>query len=246
LSPLEALAVLAAGTTAGAINAIVGSGSLITFPVLLAVGFPAVTANVSNTVGLVFGNLSAVWGYRAELEGQRRRALWMGSAAALGAVAGGTLLLVLPSGVFDAVVPGLILLACALMALRPSPALHRVSPGLRAAALGGVAFFGGLYGGYFGAAAGVIVLASMRLLIEERLQRLNGLKNLLVGTSNGVAAVLFVIFAHVAWDAAALIAVGSIAGAQLGSRYGRRLPDQVLRWVVVTVGVIVAVILLVT
>jgi uncharacterized membrane protein YfcA len=246
LTPLEALAVLAAGVTAGAINAIVGSGSLVTFPVLLAVGFPPVTANVSNTTGLVFGNLSAVWGYRAELEGQRRRGLLMGGAAALGAVAGGTLLLVLPSGVFDDVVPLLILLACALMALRPSPALHRVSPGLRAAALGGVAFFAGLYGGYFGAAAGVIVLASLRLLIDERLQRLNGLKNLIVGISNGVAAVLFVIFAHVAWDAAALIAVGSIVGAQLGSRYGRRLPDQVLRWVVVTVGVIVAVILFVT
>ena len=246
MTPLEALAVLAAGVTAGAINAIVGSGSLVTFPVLLAVGFPPVTANVSNTVGLVFGNLSAVWGYRAELEGQRRRGLLMGSAAALGAVAGGTLLLVLSSGVFDSVVPLLILLACALMALRPSPALHRVSPGLRAAALGSVAFFAGLYGGYFGAAAGVIVLASMRLLIDERLQRLNGLKNLLVGTSNGVAAVLFLIFAHVSFDAAALIAVGSIAGAQLGSRYGRRLPDQVLRWTVVTVGVIVAVILFAT
>jgi uncharacterized membrane protein YfcA len=246
LTPLEALAVLAAGVTAGAINAIVGSGSLVTFPVLLAVGFPPVTANVSNTVGLVFGNLSAVWGYRAELEGQRQRGLLMGSAAALGAVAGATLLLVLPSGVFDDVVPLLILLACALMALRPSPALHRVSPGLRATALGSVAFFAGLYGGYFGAAAGVIVLASMRLLIDERLQRLNGLKNLLVGTSNGVAAVLFLIFAHVSFDAAALIAVGSIVGAQLGSRYGRRLPDQVLRWVVVTVGVIVAVILFVT
>ena len=246
MSPLEALAVLAAGVTAGAINAIVGSGSLVTFPVLLAVGFPPVTANVSNTVGLVFGNLSAVWGYRAELEGQRRRALWMGSAAALGAVAGGTLLLVLPSSVFDDVVPALILLACALMAIRPSPALHRVSPVVRASALGGLAFFAGLYSGYFGAAAGVIVLASMRLLVDERLQRLNGLKNLLIGTANGVAAILFVIFAHVAWDAAALIAVGSIVGAQLGSRYGRRLPDQVLRWVVVSVGVVVAIILLLT
>jgi uncharacterized protein len=246
LTPLEALAVLAAGVSAGAINSIVGSGSLITFPVLLAVGFPPVTANVSNTVGLVFGNLSAVWGYRAELEGQRDRGLWMGAAAALGAAVGATLLLVLPSGVFADVVPALILLACVLMAIRPSPALHRVSPLKRNAALGGVALFAGIYGGYFGAAAGVIVLASMRLLIDERLQRLNGLKNLLIGVCNGVAAVLFVIFAHVAWDAAALIAVGSIIGAQLGSRYGRRLPDQVLRWVVVSVGVIVAVILFVT
>jgi hypothetical protein len=245
MSAPEALAVLAAAMAAGAINAIVGSGSLITFPTLLAIGFAPVTANVSNTVGLCFGNFSAVWGYRRELRGQERRAGLLAAAGGLGAIAGGTLLLVLPGSVFDAVVPVLILLACALLISQPSPRLHQVSPRTRALALGTIAFLAGVYSGYFGAAAGVILLASLRLLVPERLQRLNGVKNLMVGTANAVAALLFVIFAHVAYDAAALIAAGSITGAQLGSTYGRRIPDEVLRWVVVTVGVVVAVILIV-
>jgi uncharacterized protein len=218
---LQALAVLAAGFTAGGINAIVGSGSLVTFPVLLAVGFSSVTANVSNSVGLVFGNISAAWGYREELEGQRERALMGGAGTALGAITGGVLLLTLPEGVFEAVVPILILFACALMVIRPKPKLSH------------------------GAAQGVILLAALRFLIPESLQRLNGLKNVMVGIANGVAAILFVIVAHVAWDAAALVAVGSISGAQVGARYGRRVPDEGLRWTVVTVGVIVAIILIV-
>lgn len=245
MSPLEALAVFAAALAAGAINAIVGSGSLITFPTLLAVGYAPVTANVSNTVGLCFGNFSAVWGYREELRGQERRATLLAATGGLGAIAGGVLLLVLPSGVFDAVVPVLILMACALLVLRPSPRLHQTSPRIRALALGGIAFFAGLYSGYFGAAAGVILLAVLRLLINDRLQRLNGAKNLVIGTANAIAALLFVIFAHVAFLAAALIAVASVTGAQIGSRYGRRIPDERLRWVVVTVGVIVAIVLIV-
>jgi uncharacterized protein len=245
MSAPEALAVLAAAMAAGGVNAIVGSGSLITFPTLLAVGYAPVTANVSNTVGLCFGNFSAVWGYRAELRGQERRAVLLAAAGGLGAIAGGTLLLVLPGSVFDAVVPVLILLACALLIARPSPHLHRVAPRRRALALGTIAFFAGVYGGYFGAAAGVILLASLRLLVPERLQRLNGVKNLMIGTANAIAALLFVIFAHVAFDAAGLIAVGSVTGAQIGSRYGRRIDDEVLRWVVVSVGVVVAVVLIV-
>jgi uncharacterized membrane protein YfcA len=245
MSPLEALAVLAAATAAGAINAIVGSGSLITFPTLLAVGYAPVTANVSNTVGLCFGNFSAVWGYRAELRGQERRAALLATAGGVGAIVGGTLLLVLPSSVFEAIVPVLILLACALLVAQPSPRLHEVAPPARAVLIATIAFFAGIYSGYFGAAAGVILLASLRLLVPERLQRLNGAKNLMIGTANGVAALLFVIFAHVAFGAAGLIAVGSIAGAQLGSIYGRRIPDEVLRWMVVTVGVVVATVLIV-
>lgn len=245
MSPLEALAVLAAAIAAGGVNAIVGSGSLITFPALLAVGYAPVTANVSNTVGLCFGNFSAVWGYRSELRGQERRATWLAVATGLGSIGGGTLLLVLPSSVFDAIVPALILLACVMMATQPSPRAHAISPRARVAILAPVSFLAGVYAGYFGAAAGVILLATMRLLIPERLQRLNGAKNLMVGTANGVAALLFVIFADVAFAAAALIAVGSIAGAQLGSTYGRRIPDEVLRWVVVCVGVVVAVVLIV-
>jgi uncharacterized membrane protein YfcA len=243
---LQALAVLAAGGVAGAINAIVGSGSLLTFPVLLAVGFAPVTANVSNSVGLVFGNISAAWGYRRELEGQRERALLGGTGTALGAITGGVLLLTLPEGVFEAVVPVLILLACGLMIARPKPKLsHGAMSRHRQVAFVAVGYAVGVYGGYFGAAQGVILLAALRFLIPDSLQRLNGLKNVMVGIANGVAAILFVVVAHVAWDAAALIAVGSITGAQIGARYGRRIPDQTLRWTVVTVGVAVAIVLIV-
>jgi uncharacterized membrane protein YfcA len=246
MNVLQALAVLAAGFTAGGINAIVGSGSLITFPVLLAVGFAPVTANVSNSVGLVFGNISAALGYRRELEGQRERALFGAAGTALGAITGGVLLLTLPEGVFEAVVPVLILLACALMVVRPKPKLsHGSLSHHRKIALVAIGFAVGVYGGYFGAAQGVILLAAVRFLIPDSLQRLNGLKNVMVGVANGVAAILFIIVAHVAWDAAALIAVGSIAGAQLGARHGRRIPDETLRWTVVTVGVAVAIVLFV-
>jgi uncharacterized protein len=243
---LQALAVLAAGFAAGGVNAIVGSGSLITFPVLLAVGFGSVTANVSNSVGLVFGNVSAAWGYREELEGQRQRAILGGIGTGLGAITGGVLLLTLPEGVFEAVVPLLILLACALMVLRPKPKLRQGQMSRnRKIALVAIGYAVGVYGGYFGAAQGVILLAAMRFLIPDHLQRLNGLKNVMVGIANGVAAILFVIVAHVAWDAAALIAVGSISGAQIGARYGRRVPDEALRWTVVAVGTIVAIVLIV-
>src|SRR6201999_2526728 len=243
---LQALAVLAAGFTAGGINAIVGSGSLVTFPVLLAVGYGSVTANVSNSVGLVFGNISAAWGYREELVGQRERAMMGGAGTAVGAVTGGVLLLTLPEGVFEAVVPILILLACALMIVRPKPKLsHGALSHHRKIALIATGFAVGVYGGYFGAAQGGILLAALRLLIPDNLQRLNGLKNVMVGIANGIAAILFIIVAHVAWDAAALVAVGSISGAQVGARYGRQIPDQTLRWTVVTVGVAVAIILIV-
>ncbi len=235
---------LAAGFAAGGINAVVGSGSLVTFPVLLAVGYAPVVANVSNCVGLVLGNVSAAWGYRRELVGQRNRCLLAGAGTALGALAGGALLLLLPEGVFEAVVPLLILLACGLMVTRPSPTLsHGSLSHHRKIALVAIAFGVGIYGGYFGAAQGVILLAALRLLIPDSLQRLNGLKNVLVGIANGVAAVLFILFADVAWGAAALVAAGSIAGAQVGARYGRRIPDERLRWTVVAVGAAVAVVL---
>src|ERR1700753_2338079 len=191
---LQALAVLAAGFTAGGINAIVGSGSLVTFPVLLAVGFAPVTANVSNSIGLVFGNVSAVWGYRSELVGQRGRVLLGGAGTAVGAITGGILLLTLPEGVFEAVVPVLILLACALMVLRPKPKLsHGSLSRHRKVALLAIGFVVGVYGGYFGAAQGVILLAALRFLIPDSLQRLNGLKNVMAGINNLVAAGLFIV-----------------------------------------------------
>jgi uncharacterized protein len=241
VSFLEMLAVAGAGVIAGAVNAIVGSGSLVTFPTLLAVGYPPVTANVSNTVGLVFGGISGALGYRRELRGQRRRVLTLAAGSAAGALVGGILLLELPSSVFDAVVPILILLAVALMAFKPTPrAAERdhVTP-----ATGGT-FLTGIYGGYFGAAQGVILLAVLRLAFADDLQRLNAVKNVLAGVANAVAAVLFIAVADVAWAAAALIAGGSIAGAWAGAHYGRKLPDVWLRRVVIVGGTIVAVILI--
>ena len=154
------------------------------------------------------------------------------------------LLLELPSSVFDAVVPVLILLACVLMAIRRTPSVHadheRIAAGIAAA------FFTGIYGGYFGAAQGIILMSLLRFCFPDDLQRLNGLKNVLAATANGVAAILFVFVADVRWGPAALIAVGSIIGAQVAARYGRRIPSNTLRWTVVVAGTIVAIILIVT
>jgi uncharacterized protein len=238
------LAVTGAGVVAGAVNAVVGSGSLITFPTLLAVGYPPVVANVSNTVGLVFGSISGAWGYRRELRDQSRRALVLGSGSAVGAVVGGVLLLALPGSVFDAVVPVLILLAVALMAFKPTPSSEHAPVRAHTGAATGGTFLTGVYGGYFGAAQGVILLAVLRLAFDDDLQRLNAVKNVLASIANGVAAVLFVAVADVAWGAAALLAAGSIAGGALGAAYGRRLPERWLRRVVIVGGTIVAIVLL--
>lgn len=247
MGPIEALAVAVAGALAGGINAVVGSGSLVTFPTLVAVGFPPVVANVSNTVGLVPGGISAAVGYRRELAGQGRRCLMLGAGTTVGALAGGLLLLELPAAVFEAVVPALILLAVALMALRPSPAPSASGPRRARTRAGVAAALGtGIYGGYFGAAQGIILLALLRLSFDDDLQRLNGVKNVLVGLANGIAAALFIVVADVAWDAVALVALGSVAGAQVGARYGRRLPQETLRRIVIAYGAVVAVILAVS
>jgi uncharacterized protein len=244
MTVLEALAIVGAGAVAGGVNTVVGSGSLVTFPTLLAVGYAPVTANVSNSIGLVPGGVSGSIGYRAELRGQGRRTVIMAVGTTIGAVIGGVLLLELPSSVFDAVVPALILLAVALMAFRPSPKQHEGGNNMVA----GVAssFATGIYGGYFGAAQGIILMSLLRLCFSENLQVLNAIKNVLAGIANLVAGILFVFAAHVAWGAAALIAVGSTVGAQVGARYGRRLPEEMLRRIVIVYGVIVAVILIIT
>lgn len=241
---LQALAVAAAGFAAGGVNTIVGSGSLITFPTLVAVGYAPVLANVSNTIGLVPGAISGVIGYRRELDGQARRALTLATGTTAGALLGGVLLLVLPESVFEAVIPALILLAAGLMLVRRPPSAHAH----RAHTTGGTAatFATGIYGGYFGAGQGIILLSILRLSFDDDLQRLNALKNVLAGVANGVAAILFIAVADVAWDAAALIAAGSILGAQVGARYGRLIPSEVLRWIVVVGGTVVAVILFLT
>jgi uncharacterized membrane protein YfcA len=244
MTVLEALAVLAAGTVAGGVNTVVGSGSLITFPTLLAVGYSPVTANVSNCVGLVPGSISGSFGYRRELRGQWRRCAILGVGTTVGAVLGGILLLELPGEVFDAVVPALILLAVALMALRPSPKAHEGSSNMPA---GIASSFGvGIYGGYFGAAQGIILMSLLRLSFSENLQVLNAIKNVLAGVANAVAGVLFIAVADVGWGAALLIACGSVVGAHVGARYGRRLPQESLRRVVIVYGAIVAVVLIFT
>ena len=250
MSLLECVAVLAAGVFAGAINTVVGSGTLVTFPVLLAVGYGPVTANVSNTLGLVPGSVSGAIGYRAELAGQRRRILVLGTAALLGGITGAVLLLSLPSEAFETIVP--VLIAMALVLVIAQPRLTRALAARRAEVRphGGpvlwTGVFGtGIYGGYFGAAQGVILLALFGIAIPEDLQRLNALKNVLAAMINGVAAVVFLFFATVAWLPALLLAVGSAAGGQLGAKIGRRLSPAVLRGVIVAVG-IAAIVQLVT
>jgi len=248
VTPLAALAVLAAGAAAGTVNTIVGSGSLVTFPTLLAVGYPPLLANVSNTVGLVPGSVSGAVGYRRELAGQGRRCLNYGACSAAGALTGAILLLRLPGRVFATVVPLLILLACGLIAAQPR--LRRLAGAGRNGrrrAVGGLlgVYLTGVYGGYFGAAQGVILVALLGTVLDETLQRVNALKNVLAGVVNAVAAVLFVCLTDVAWAPAALIAVGSVAGAFAGAHAGRRIPDAWLRWTVVVVGTVVAGVLLV-
>jgi uncharacterized membrane protein YfcA len=240
---LTALAIF--GGAAGSINAIAGSGSLITFPTLLAAGYDPVVANVSNTLGLVPGSVSGAIGYQRELRGQRHRVRRLGAASVAGGVTGAVLLLVLPGSVFERVVPYLILLACALMAVQPRLQTHVAARGHNGHFLWVGIYATGVYGGYFGAAQGVILMALLSIFHVDQLQRLNALKNVLAGLVNGVAALLFLVFADVALGVSALLAVGSIIGGQVGARYGRRIPDTTLRAAVIVVGLVVAVKLLV-
>lgn len=242
------IGIIAAGFAAGGINTIVGSGSLVTFPTLLAFGYAPVLANVTNTVGITAGSISGVVGYRRELSGQVRRCVTYGCATTLGAILGGILLLQLPGSVFEAVVPALILLACTLIAVQPWIAKRIAN--VHAHHLGIAGFLGvfltGVYGGYFGAAQGVILMALLGLVIDDHMQRLNGLKNVLAGIANFVAAILFIAVTDVAWGAAALLAVGAVIGGQVGAHYGRKIPQQGLRWTIVVVGTAVSVILFAT
>jgi uncharacterized membrane protein YfcA len=242
----EILAILAAAIAAGAINAVVGSGSLITFPTLLAFGFAPVVANVSNNIGLVPGNVSSVFGYREELSGQRSRLIRLGIASCAGALAGAGALLALPAGVFEVVVPVLIILACVLVVLQPRLSAWVAARGKERAEHGGPLLFAGVflagaYGGYFGAAQGVLVIGLLGVVLTEPLQRINAAKNVLVTIVNATAAAVFVIFAHVAWLAVLLVAAGSTAGGLMGARVGRRLPPLALRIIIVVIGVIAAI-----
>ncbi|GAB3038923.1 sulfite exporter TauE/SafE family protein [Nocardioides flavus (ex Wang et al. 2016)] len=241
-----------AGVAAGTINTVVGSGSLITFPTLLAFGVPPVTANISNNVGLVLGNLSGVVGYRRELVGQRNRILRLGSASLLGGVTGAFLLLWLPSSAFDTIVPALIALGVVLVLV--GPRIQR-SVAARAASRGGVPDHGvwwvwpavalaGVYGGYFGAAQGVLLMAILGIGVIDGIQRHTATKNVLALVVNAVAALVFIAVADVDWTVAGLIALGSVVGGQVGAGVGRRLPPVLLRAVIATVGVVALVALL--
>lgn len=257
----EALAIFVAGAAAGTVNAVVGSGSLITFPTLLAFGFPPVVANVSNNVGLVPGNFSGAFGYRRELAGQRPRLLWLGIFSVLGAAAGAAALLALPAGAFKLVVPVLILASCVLVLLQPRLSARIAARRKRAreqagdqggaanrraadqATRGGPLLAGGvfgaaIYGGYFGAAQGVLVIGLLGTFLDETMQRINGAKNVLVGMVNGTAAIVYIIFAHVNWLVVLLIAVGSTIGGLTGARIGRKLPPLALRIFIVVIGLI--------
>ncbi|MFF0310878.1 sulfite exporter TauE/SafE family protein [Streptosporangium sp. NPDC004379] len=249
MTPWEAVAVLAAGVAAGGINAVVGSGSLITFPTMVAVGLPPIVANVSNNIGLVPGTLTGALGYRAELEGQRGRLLRLGVASTLGALAGSVLLLFLPAETFDVVVPVLIGLACVLVVFQPR--LNRLLAARREHAHphgGPLLWIGvlaaGVYGGYFGAAQGVLLIGLLGSFLDDGLQRVNAAKNVLSLMVNGTAALLFIGFSLfsgrdvVDWRAVALVAVGASIGGFLGAKVGRRLPAPVLRGFIVCVGVV--------
>jgi len=267
VSPAEALAILGAGIAAGAINAAVGSGSLITFPTLLAFGFPPVVANVSNNVGLVPGNASGAYGYRRELAGQRGRLIRLGIAAVIGGLTGAILLLSLPASAFTLIVPALILIACVLVLIQPRMGGWLAARRARAAGgdgngdgggdgdhagragradhvgpvLAGGMLLSGAYGGYFGAAQGVLVIGLLGSFLDESLQRVNAAKNVLVALVNATAAIVFILFAHVSWPAVLLIAAGSTIGGLLGAKFGRRLPPTALRLLVVVIGIIAAV-----
>ena len=274
---LRALAIFGAGLAAGTINTVVGSGTLITFPTLLAFGYPPVLANVSNNVGLVPGVTSGVYGYRSELGGQRRRLIRLGSASVCGGLVGAILLLTLPQSAFkessradrprrgDGHHPapaGEVGGRAAAGAGRPGrpgrrsaapTAARRRRPASAAAsseeAIGGpvlwvLVFAAGIYGGYFGAAQGVLLIGMLGIALNDSLQRINAAKNVLAGLVNGLAAVVFILATHIDWGVAGLIAAGSIIGGQIGARIGKRLPPWGLRVVIVCVGTVALVKLL--
>jgi uncharacterized membrane protein YfcA len=241
-----------AALVAGAVNAVAGGGSLLSFPALLAVGYPALTANVTNSVALTPGYLGGTIGYRRELVGQRARIVALGAISAAGAVLGAVLLLVSSAELFERVVPYLIFLACGLLAAQTRLARlvqerrigdGRQPPGRRAAAdrhtvpLFAAQFLAAVYGAYFGAGVGIMMLAILGIFLTDGLQRLNALKGLLSLLVAVVAAVWFAFFADVSWVAVAVMAAASLVGGQLGVLLARRLNDQVLRWLVIAFGV---------
>ncbi len=240
-----------AGVLGGLTGSIAGLASVATYPALLLVGLPPVTANVTNTVALVFNGVGSVWGSRPELEGQQKWIMRIAPVAVLGGAAGAALLLSTPAEGFEKVVPILLGLASAAILL-PRRGNRRVRVADHQRHTAGVLlestaiFLICIYGGYFGAAAGVLLLALLLRAGHATLAHANASKNVILGIANGVAAILFVFFADVNWTVVVVIAVGSVVGAQLGATVGRRLPAPALRGLIVVVGLVAAIRLLVT
>jgi uncharacterized membrane protein YfcA len=246
VSALEVGGLVLAGVGAGLTGSVAGLASLVSYPALLATGIAPVTANVTNTVALVFNGVGSVSASRPELRGQRRRVQLLGAAGLLGGVTGAVLLLLTPSSAFERIVPWLIAAAAAAILVQRPPRELAVE-GLAHAAPGGrphrdpwwlvpVTFAIAIYGGYFGAAAGVLMLAVFLLTTGEGLPRGNALKNVVLAVANAVAAVGYVFFSSVAWSAAVPLAVGFFVGGRLGPRVVRRAPQQLLRRVIAVAG----------
>jgi uncharacterized protein len=231
-----------AGLGAGLAGSIAGLASLISYPALLAVGLPPVTANVTNTVALVAGGVGSALGSRPELRGQGMRIRRLGIAGVLGGALGGALLLLTPAGTFERLVPWLIALASMGILVQPRPrALQRLHTGGDARALTVCVALVAVYGGYFGAAAGVLLLALLLAFTPEPLARSNALKNVVLGLANGVAALAFVLFGPVQWSAVVPLAVGFLVGGRLGPVIVRRAPAGPLRAVIGVAGIALAV-----
>ena len=244
---MELLLLLGAGVVAGAMNAAVGSGTLVTYPLLLAYGLPPVIANGTNTMGIAPGNVAGAWSYRAQLAGRRTRVALLAAVIGIGAVLGATLVLALPSSVFEAAVPWLILLACGLVLAQPRISRALRERGVDASrlprrALVPVLLVVGVYAGYFGAAQGILLIAALTTMFDGDLQRSNAVKNVLQGVSNGAAGVVFAVGGAVAWGPAIAVGAGSVIGGFLGAPFARRLPDAALRALIVAIGLVAAVV----
>jgi uncharacterized membrane protein YfcA len=249
---LEQLAVLGAGFGAGILTSTMGVASLLSFPVLVAVGLPPVVANASNTVGMTPAGMSGSFGYRAELRAHPRVTLTVALTCGLGAVGGALLLLALPSEFFETAVPWLILFTCLLVGAQPKISeflcrRHQGSTASRIEMSPPTTFFAtltGVYGGYFGAGSGVMMMAVLGLGLDLDLRIVNALKTLAVLAANAVASVIFLALADLDWAAVLILASGSLVGGYVGAHIGRRLPHGMLRAGVVVAGVTASLLML--
>ncbi|HMD46387.1 MAG TPA: sulfite exporter TauE/SafE family protein [Acidimicrobiales bacterium] len=250
LTPGKDLLIAMAGVGAGVVNGVAGGGTLVSFPTLLALGYSPLTANVTSTIGIWPGYVSGVAGFRAEVADQRTTALRLAVPAVLGAVVGAALLLTTPSTTFSALAPWLVLFAAALFALQPLVLrlVGEADPhhGTRRVLLEGGTFLASVYGGYFGAGLGVILLAVLGVALPDTLVRSSGLRSALSVVVNGVAAAVFLLRGSPAWMAVAMLAVGSLAGGYLGALAARRVPAPALRVVIVLIGLATGIKLLVS